>query len=54
MNSAQIAVDEINANSGINGYQVEFKFIDDANVVETAVSLYNILKDWVCRSLWVL
>ncbi len=46
MNSAQIAVDEINANGGINGYQVEFKFIDDANVVETAVSAYNTLKDW--------
>ena len=28
MNAAQIAVDEINAAGGINGYQIEYKFED--------------------------
>ena len=46
MNSAQIAVDEINAAGGINGYQVEFKFEDDEHNAEKAVNAYNSLLDW--------
>ncbi len=46
MNGAQIAVDEINANGGIGGRQIEFKFQDDANVAETSVNAYNNLMDW--------
>ena len=43
---AQIAVDEINAASGINGKLVEFKFADDENNAEKSVNAYNSLKDW--------
>jgi len=43
---AQIAVDEINAAGGINGYQIEFKFEDDVHDPEKAVNAYNSLKDW--------
>ena len=46
MNSAQIAVDEINAAGGINGYQVEFKAEDDQHDAEKSVNAYNSLKDW--------
>ena len=45
-NGTQIAVDEINANGGINGYQIEFKFQDDENDPEKSVNAYNVLKDW--------
>ncbi len=45
-NGMQIAVDEINANGGINGYQIEFKFEDDENDAEKSVNAYNVLKDW--------
>ncbi len=45
-NAAQIAVDEINAAGGINGCQIEFKFVDDEHDAEKAVSGYNVLKDW--------
>ncbi len=43
---AQIAVDEINAAGGINGYQIEFNFQDDEHDAEKAVNAYNSLKDW--------
>lgn len=43
---AQIAVDEINANGGINGYQIEYKFADDEHDAEKSVNAYNDLKDW--------
>ena len=43
---AQIAVDEINAAGGINGYQIEFRMEDDEHDAEKAVNAYNILKDW--------
>ena len=43
MNSAQIAVDEINAAGGINGYQVEFKAEDDQHDAEKSVNDYNSL-----------
>ena len=46
MNGAQIAVDEINAAGGINGYTVEYKFEDDVADGETAVNAYNNLMDW--------
>ena len=45
-NGGQIAVDEINANGGINGYQIEWKFEDDVADGETAVNAYNNLMDW--------
>ena len=43
---AQIAIDEINAAGGVNGYQLEFKFEDDEHDAEKAVNAYNSLKDW--------
>ena len=46
MNGAQIAVEEINAAGGINGYQVEFNFADDEHDAEKAVNAYNTLLDW--------
>ena len=46
MNGAQIAVDEINADGGINGYQIEFNFQDDEHDAEKSVNAYNTLKDW--------
>ena len=44
-NGAQVAVDEINANGGINGYQVKWIFEDDEADGEKAVNAYNTLKD---------
>lgn len=46
MNGAQIAVDEINAAGGINGYPIEYKFEDDQHDAEKSVNAYNSLKDW--------
>jgi len=46
INGMQIAVDEINAAGGINGYQIEFKAEDDAHDAEKSVNAYNSLKDW--------
>lgn len=46
MNGAQIAVDEINAAGGINGYQIAYKFEDDQADPEKSVNAYNALKDW--------
>ena len=43
---AQIAVDEINAAGGINGYQIAYNFADDEHDPEKAVNGYNTLKDW--------
>ena len=42
----QIAVDEINAAGGINGYQIAYNFADDEHDAEKAVNAYNALKDW--------
>ncbi len=42
---AQIAVDEINAAGGINGYQVKWLFEDDEHDAEKALNAYNTLKD---------
>ena len=44
-NGGQIAVDEINKNGGINGYQVKWIFEDDEHDAEKAVNAYNTLKD---------
>ena len=46
MNAAQIAVEEINAEGGIAGYQIEFNPQDDEHDAEKSVSAYNTLKDW--------
>lgn len=46
MNAAQIAVDEINADGGINGKQIEYNFQDDQGDAEKSVNAYNTLKDW--------
>ena len=46
MNGMQIAIDEINAAGGINGYQIEYKFQDDEHDAEKSVNAYNALKDW--------
>ena len=43
---AKIAVDEINASGGINGYQIEFKAEDDETDNQKSVNAYNTLKDW--------
>lgn len=51
MNGAQIAVDEINENGGINGYQIEYNFQDDQGDAEKAVNAYNTLKDWGMQTL---
>ena len=45
-NAAQLAVDEINANGGVNGYTLELNYQDDENDVEKAVTAYNTVKDW--------
>ncbi|MDO4619206.1 MAG: ABC transporter substrate-binding protein [Lachnospiraceae bacterium] len=44
--SAQIAVEEINAAGGINGYQIEYRGEDDELDSEKSVNAYNTLKDW--------
>ena len=45
-NGAQLAVDEIKKNGGINGKKIEYKFEDDQNDAEKSVNAYNSLKDW--------
>lgn len=45
-NGAQIAVDEINAAGGINGYKIEYNSQDDELDNEKSVNAYNALKDW--------
>ena len=45
-NGAQIAVDEINAAGGVNGYMLELRYEDDTHDAEKAVNAYNALKDW--------
>ncbi|MGN0347331.1 MAG: ABC transporter substrate-binding protein [Lachnospiraceae bacterium] len=51
MNACQIAVDEINAAGGINGYQIEFNAQDDVHDAEKSVNAYNTLKDWGMQTL---
>ena len=45
-NGAQIAVEEINAAGGVNGYPIELRYEDDAHDTEKALNAYNVLKDW--------
>lgn len=45
-NAMEIAIEEINANGGANGYKLEMKFEDDEADAEKAVNAYNSLKDW--------
>lgn len=45
-NGIQLAVDEINAEGGINGTKIEFKMEDDEHDAEKSVNAYNTLKDW--------
>ena len=45
-NGAELAVNEINAAGGINGYQIDYKFEDDELDNEKSVNAYNALKDW--------
>ncbi len=45
-NGAELAIEEINAAGGINGYQVELNYQDDEADAEKAVNAYNTLKDW--------
>ena len=45
-NGIQLAVDEINANGGIGGKKIEYKFEDDQSDAEKSVNAYNSLKDW--------
>ena len=42
-NAAQLAVDEINAAGGVNGYTLELNFQDDEADPEKAVNAYNVL-----------
>ena len=44
-NGAQIAVDEINENGGVNGMQLELLFEDDESSVDAALQAYNMLMD---------
>ncbi|MBS6955527.1 MAG: ABC transporter substrate-binding protein [Enterocloster asparagiformis] len=44
-NGIDLAVKEINAAGGINGYQIVYKFQDDENDPEKSVNAYNALKD---------
>ena len=46
MEGARIAIDEINAAGGINGFQIEYNFQDDELDNEKSVNAYNTLKDW--------
>jgi len=45
-NAAQLAVDEINAAGGVNGYKLEMNFQDDEHDPEKALNAYNVVKDW--------
>ena len=45
-NAAELAVEEINAAGGINGFKVEYSKEDDELNAEKSVNAYNTLKDW--------
>ena len=45
-NGAQIAVDEINADGGINGYQIEFNFQDDEHDAEKSENFCGDARVW--------
>ena len=45
-NAQELAVEEINAAGGINGYPIVMKYDDDEHDAEKSVNAYNELKDW--------
>ncbi len=45
-NATQLAVDEINAAGGVNGYKLELNFQDDEHDPEKSINAYNVIKDW--------
>ncbi len=45
-NGAELAVNEVNAAGGINGYQIAYNAQDDECDNEKSVNAYNALKDW--------
>ena len=45
-NGEDLAIKEINAAGGINGYKIEHNFQDDECDNEKSVNAYNTLKDW--------
>lgn len=45
-NGIQLAVNEINAAGGVQGYQLEMNFQDDEHDAEKSINAYNTLKDW--------
>ncbi len=45
-NAAQLAVDEINAAGGVDGYTIELNAQDDEHDPQKSVNAYNTLKDW--------
>ena len=45
-NGTDLAIKEINAAGGINGYKIEYNFQDDECDNEKSVNAYNTLKDW--------
>jgi branched-chain amino acid transport system substrate-binding protein len=45
-NALELAVEEINAAGGVNGYKFEVNCQDDEHNAEKAVNAYNNLKDW--------
>jgi len=45
-NALELAVEEVNAAGGINGYKLELNFQDDEHDAEKSVNAYNSLKDW--------
>ncbi|MGI6094107.1 MAG: ABC transporter substrate-binding protein [Lachnospiraceae bacterium] len=50
-NSMELAAEAINADGGINGYQVEVNFQDDESDSEKSKNAYNTLKDWGMQAL---
>lgn len=42
----ELAVEEINAAGGVNGYKMCVNFQDDENDAEKSVNAYNVVKDW--------
>ncbi len=45
-NAAELAIKEVNAAGGMNGYQVEMNGQDDEHDAQKSVNAYNALKDW--------
>jgi branched-chain amino acid transport system substrate-binding protein len=50
-NGIELAVNEINAAGGVNGYQLEVNFQDDEHDAEKSVNAYNTIKDWGAQML---